>query len=403
MKSDLLSTLSERGFVNQCTDLDGLDALAVNPLSGYIGFDLTADSLHVGSLIQIMALRWMRTLGHDPIVLLGEATTRIGDPTGKTEARPVLSSQDIFRNRVGITKVFDNLLPAATFVSNNDWLNDKLGLFSYLEEFGSVFTVNRMTALDIVRTRLESQQPMSFLEFNYVLFQSIDFLRLFQRRNVRLQLGGSDQWGNIVNGVDLVRRKTGEAVFGLTTPLMTNAAGEKMGKTAGGAIWLDPNKTNPFDFWQFWRNVEDAKVGEFLGLFTELHMDEVRRLAALQGAEINEAKKVLATEVTRLVHGDEAAEQARADAQAVFENGALAVGIPAITISAKVAPIVADLFMEAGLVSSKSEAARLAAQSGLKMDGVPVTDTRVRVSLLPGVDVNLAVGRKRLAVVRVID
>ena len=280
MKSDLIITLSERGFINQATNLEGLDALAdMQKITSYIGFDLTADSLHVGSLIQIMVLRWMTRLGHNPIVLFGEATTRIGDPSGKTTSRPMLTDEQIEHNRIGIKRVIDRLVGGYTHiphVSNAEWFSDNGPSFmGFLSEYGRHFTINRMLTFDSVKSRLDRKDPMTFLEFNYMLMQAIDFLKLHEREDCVLQIGGSDQWGNIINGVELTRRIAKTEVFGLTTPLMTNTAGEKMGKTASGAIWLDPDKTSAFEFFQFWRNVEDAKVGTFLKLFTELHMDEI--------------------------------------------------------------------------------------------------------------------------------
>jgi tyrosyl-tRNA synthetase len=404
--NDVIAILKERGFINQCTDLDNLTRVAEKPLTAYIGFDLTASSLHVGSLIQIMALRWLEKIDHRPLVLLGEATTRIGDPTGKTAARPILSPNEIATNRNGIARVFERLLSSPEFVSNAEWLNDETSLFSYLTEFGSLFTVNRMVSFDTVKSRLDNHQPMSFLEFNYMLFQAIDFLELFGTRDCRLQIGGSDQWGNIVNGVELIRRKHGETAFGLTTPLMTNSAGEKMGKTATGAVWLDPTLTSPFDFWQFWRNIEDTKVGEFLGLFTEIPMDEVTRLASLSGAEINEAKKVLASEVTRIVHGVEAAAQAERDSLSVFEHGQTAASLPVIEVRLNdmETTTIADAFLDCGLVNSKSEADRLARQGGLKIEDISYLDARVPLSTLGfGGEFRLAAGKKRRALLRVRD
>lgn len=401
--SDLLGVLNQRGFINQTTDLSELNHRSRQPMSAYIGFDLTARSLHVGSLIQIMVLRWLAKLGHNPVVLFGEATTRIGDPTGKTTARPILTTEAIEENREGIAKVFDRLVPEAETVSNADWLNNDTSLFEYLTEFGTLFTINRMVAFDTVKSRLQAQQPMSFLEFNYMLFQAIDFLKLFTERGVSLQIGGSDQWGNIINGVEVVRRKTGETVFGLTTPLMTNNAGEKMGKTANGAVWLDPQLTSAFDFWQFWRNVDDAKVGEFLGLFTEMPMDEVERLSRLKGSEVNAAKKILATEVTRLVHGHAAAMKAERDAQSVFAGGGRGDNLPSVTVDASGgARSPAELFIAAGLVSSKGEADRLAKQGGMRIDGRPVEDARLPLSLRSGDELQLAAGKKRLALVRLV-
>jgi tyrosyl-tRNA synthetase len=370
----------------------------------YTGFDLTAPSLHVGSLIQIMVVRWLKKTGHFPYILLGDATTRIGDPTGKTAARPILTEREIETNKRGIQQVLSNLVEQPRFVSNAAWFNDQTPLFQYLAEYGPHFSINRMLTFDSVRSRLEAQDSMSFLEFNYMLFQAIDFLELERRAGVTLQIGGSDQWGNIVNGVELVRRKSGETVFGLTTPLMTTSAGEKMGKTANGAVWLDPARTSSFDFWQFWRNVEDAKVGEFLGLFTELPMDEVRRLSALKGGEINEAKKVLASEVTTMVHGHTAAAQAEADAKSVFQHGERATGLPTFTVSLSGGPVsAAELFLHASLVTSKGEADRLAQQGGMKIDGRTIENARLPLGLMADTMVQLAAGKKRFSLVKIID
>lgn len=391
--------LKERGFVNQTTDEAGIAALfnSNRVITTYTGFDLTAKSLHVGSLIQIMLIRWLEKLGHSPLVLLGEATTRIGDPTGKSSARPILTEHAISENKGGIAQVFGRLLVSPPkFVSNGDWLNDQTGLFDYLTEFGSMFTINRMLGFDSVKNRLAAQEPMSFLEFNYILFQAIDFLRLAETRDVAIQIGGSDQWGNIVNGVELVRRKAGKTVFGLTTPLMTNMAGEKMGKTVNGAVWLDPELTSPFDFWQFWRNVEDGKVQEFLGLFTELSMHEVRRLGGLQGSEINDAKIVLANEVTALVHGHDAA-QAAASAAGALSGGDLPNTAPEFVISENTAKqtTIAELLVMTGIVSSKGDAKRLARQNGIKLDGATITDTQVN-AVANQTSFHLSVGKKKI-------
>lgn len=376
MKSELISVLHQRGFIHQCTNLGDLDELCKTPVSAYIGFDLTADSLHVGSLIQIMVLRWMERLGHSPVVLLGEATTRIGDPTGKSAARPILSSEQISHNCDGIRSVFNRLLPSASFVSNGEWFNDA-SLFEYLSEYGSHFTINRMVNFETVKRRLEEETPMSFLEFNYMLFQAIDFLKLSQR-GISLQIGGSDQWGNIINGVELIRRKDGKEVFGLTTPLMTNSAGDKMGKTANGAVWLDPEKTSPFDFWQFWRNVEDCKVKEFLYLFTELETSDIE-----WSANINELKVLLANEVTTMVHGKEASLAA---CRAAFGDASLLAAVP-------VHGLICDVLIDTKMVKSKGEADRLVQQKGIRIGDEIVTDARVPFPV--GTHI-IFVGKKRL-------
>lgn len=407
MKSELIKTLSERGFINQTTNLEGLDALAAErEITAYIGFDLTANSLHVGSLIQIMVLRHLERFGHSPLILLGDATTRIGDPSGKTSARPMLTQDEIDANRNGIEKVFHRLVKNPTFVSNNVWLNDETSLFDYLQRFGPHFSINRMLSFDSVKSRL-ANGSLSFLEFNYMLMQAIDFFMLHEREDCALQIGGSDQWGNIINGVELVRRKTGHEVFGLTTPLMTNSAGEKMGKTADGAIWLDPDKTSAFEFWQFWRNVEDAKVGEFLRLFTDLHLDEILRLEILGGKELNEAKKILATEVTALVHGRATAEHSALLAAGAQDDIAEDC-MPMHTISSEVFEegiTLAQILLDTGLVGSKGEADRMAANKGVKVNGHVVQDVRVALPrrAFEGSNFLLAVGKKKVVAVRIED
>ena len=413
MKSDLIITLSERGFINQATNLEGLDALAdTQKITSYIGFDLTADSLHVGSLIQIMVLRWMTRLGHNPIVLFGEATTRIGDPSGKTTSRPMLTDEQIEHNRIGIKRVIDRLVGGYTHiphVSNAEWFSDNGPSFmGFLSEYGRHFTINRMLTFDSVKSRLDRKDPMTFLEFNYMLMQAIDFLKLHQREDCVLQIGGSDQWGNIINGVELTRRIAKTEVFGLTTPLMTNTAGEKMGKTANGAIWLDPDKTSAFEFYQFWRNVEDAKVGTFLKLFTELHMDEILRLEMLTGSEINEAKKILALEVTSLVHGRATATHAStvaADGQEASNTGDT-MPVHSIPSAAFVSGItLAQILLDSGLVSSKTEAAKLATNGGVRLNGAMVLDVRQELPRSAFEDNNflLSIGKKKAVAVRIED
>jgi tyrosyl-tRNA synthetase len=408
MKSELILMLQERGFINQATNLEGLDALALEQkITSYIGFDLTADSLHVGSLVQIMLLRHMTKLGHDPLILLGEATTRIGDPSGKSAARPMLTRDQIEHNRLGIEKVFRKFVDNPTFVSNAAWFDDDTTLFGYLHDYGPHFSINRMLTFDSVKSRLRGNSTLSFLEFNYMLMQAIDFFKLSETMDCVLQIGGSDQWGNIINGVELVRRKSSREVFGLTTPLMTNSAGEKMGKTADGAIWLDPDKTSAFEFWQFWRNVEDVKVGEFLRLFTDLDLDEITRLEILGGQELNEAKKILATEVTAMVHG-----RATAAHVALLTTGGNVDPcpdsmpmhiIPSAAFSAGIT--LAQILLDSKLVTSKGEADRMAANDGVKINGHIVNDVREVLPRHAFEDNSflLSVGKKKMIAVKIED
>ena len=405
MKSDLLQTLQARGFIQQATNLEGLDNLcAERKIIGYIGFDLTADSLHVGSLMQIMVLRWMAKFGHRPLVLLGRATTKIGDPSGKSATRPMLDAQSILHNEAGIAAVLTRLLGDDNFVDNESWF-EEMNFFDYLRDYGPHFTINRMLTFDSVKSRLERQDPLTFLEFNYMLMQAIDFLKLYQIMECRLQIGGSDQWGNIVNGVELVRRIEKAEVFGLTTPLMTNTAGEKMGKTANGAIWLDPDKTSAFQFYQFWRNVEDGKVGEFLRLFTEVDLNEIERMEMIGGAEINAAKTLLATEVTALIHGRATAEDAaRLSAGETLGRGGAAMLVHVITAREIEAGInIAQILTTASLVSSKTEATKLTQQGGVKINGRTVVDARAALKLedFDGDSFLLTVGKHRAVVVKV--
>lgn len=376
-QSDFLRILDERGFIFQGTDMAGLDALAcAGPITGYIGFDATADSLHVGSLIQIMMLRWMQKTGHKPVVLMGGGTTRIGDPSGKDEARQLLQDDDIAHNITGIKRAFTPFLHFGTgpqdaiIVNNADWL-DGLAYIPLLRDVGRHFTINRMLSFDSVKLRLEREQPLTFLEFNYMILQAYDFMELSRRHQCRLQLGGSDQWGNIVNGIELGRRVDGVGLYGITSPLLTTASGAKMGKSANGAVWLNADRLSAYEYYQFWRNTEDADVGRFLALYTELPMDEVRRLGALEGAEINEAKKVLAFETTALLHGQEAATQAADTAQKTFGGAGLGDAVPTFSITAaELADGIAlmDLMVRSGLSASKSEARRLIEQGGAKVN-----------------------------------
>ena len=409
-ESEFLRAAEERGYIHQVTDRAALDArLRAGPVAAYIGFDCTADSLHVGHLVSIMMLRLFQRSGHRPVVLIGGGTTKIGDPSGKDEARQLLTEAGIEANKAGIRRSFDNFLrfgegpTDALMLDNAEWL-DALRYIPFLREVGRHFSVNRMLTMDSVRLRLERDQPLSFLEFNYMLLQSYDFLELHRRYGVALQMGGSDQWGNIIMGADLVRRmggaKDGTEAFGLTTPLLTTASGAKMGKTAAGAVWLNPDRLAPYDYWQFWRNTEDGDVARFLGLFTELPMDEVRRLGGLGGAEINEAKKVLATEATALLHGRAAAEAAAETARLAFEQGQAAASLPGIA-HALPAPVI-DLLAAAGLVASKGEARRLVAQNGVRLNDAPVTDPLQAVTAADLRDgaAKLSLGRKRHVLVR---
>lgn len=404
--NDFLQTVRERGFIHQVTDEAALYArMQQGPLPGYIGFDATADSLHVGSLMQIMLLRWMQKCGHKPVVLMGGGTTRIGDPSFRDDARPLLTDEKIEENKAGIRKVFTPFLTFgdgptdAVMLDNAAWL-DELKYIPFLRDFGRHFSVNRMLTLDSVRIRLEREQSLSFLEFNYMLLQSYDFVELRRRHGVGLQMGGSDQWGNIIMGVELNRRADGAEVFGITTPLLTTASGAKMGKTASGAVWLNAERLSPYDYWQFWRNTEDADVARFLALFTELPMDEAKRLAALGGAEINEAKKVLATEATALLHGAEAAAQSAETARRAFEEGQAAESLPSIDAALPAAVI--DLAVQAGFAASKGEARRLIRQNGLRLNDEPIMDEALSVTpadLRDGA-AKLSAGRKRHVLVR---
>ncbi|MGG5807947.1 tyrosine--tRNA ligase [Falsiroseomonas sp. CW058] len=404
--ADFLHQAKTRGFIHQVTDEAALHArLAQGPLPGYIGFDATADSLHVGSLVQIMLLRLLQRTGNRPVVLMGGGTTKVGDPSFRDEARPLLDDARIEANKAGIRKVFDNFLSFgdgptdAIMLDNAEWL-DRLLYIPFLRDIGRHFSVNRMLTMDSVRLRLDREQNLSFLEFNYMLLQAYDFLELSRRHRVALQMGGSDQWGNIVMGTDLCRRIDGSDAFGITTPLLTTASGAKMGKTAAGAVWLNADRVSPYDYWQFWRNTEDADVGRFLGLFTELPMEEVARLAALRGAEVNDAKKVLATEATALLHGRAAAEAAAETARRTFEEGAAAETLPSHATGLPVG--IVEIMVEARLVASKGEARRLIAQGGVRLNDAPVTDAAAQVGpadLRDGA-AKLSLGRKRHLLVR---
>ena len=410
-KSDFLRTLQARGYIHQVTHPAELDAAAVSGVvSGYIGFDATAPSLHVGSLIQIMMLRRLQQAGGRPVVIMGGGTTKVGDPTGKDASRPQLTDETIQSNIASIRTVFEKFLTFgdgptdAIMIDNDEWLS-KYGYIEFLRDYGTHFTVNRMLAFDSVKLRLEREQPMTFLEFNYMLMQSVDFLELNRRQNVTLQMGGSDQWGNIVSGVDLVRRVDQKAAFGLTTPLLTTASGGKMGKTAQGAVWLNAEQLSPYDYWQFWRNAEDADVGKFLRLFTDLPLDEVARLEALPGAEINDAKKALADAATTLLHGAEAAATARAAAESAFEKGQLSADLPTVELPRDevIGAMIAAVLTKAGHSASNGEARRLAQGGGLRLNDEAIADG---ARLIETSDVNadgvfkLAAGKKKIVLVR---
>jgi len=411
VESEFLREATERGFVFQCTDTEALDAaLRDGTVTAYIGFDCTADSLHVGSLVQIMILRLLQRHGHRPLVLMGGGTTRIGDPSGKDETRQLLTDEQIAVNMAGIRRCFDPFLhfgdgPADAIMANNDdWLS-RLGYIPLLRDVGTHFTVNRMLSFDSVRIRLEREQPLTFLEFNYMILQSYDFRELNRRFGVTLQIGGSDQWGNIVSGMELTRRSDGKAVHGLTTPLITTSSGAKMGKSAQGAVWLTGDRLSPYDYWQFWRNTEDEDVGRFLRLFTDLSLPEIARLEHLDGAEINEAKKVLATEATRLAHGAEAAADAAETARLAFEEGEAVDTLPGVDV-ARVeleAGIPAfRLFALAGLAGSNGEARRLIRGGGARINDVPIKDEGQIVTAADLHDnaIKLSAGRKHHRLVR---
>lgn len=411
-RSEYLHTLEERGFLHQLTDAEGLDAALRNQaLVAYIGFDCTAPSLHVGSLLQIMLLRHFQKAGHKPIVLIGGGTTLIGDPSGRDESRKLLTPEDISANTAAIRSIFDGFLefgdgPSdAVMVNNYDWLGD-LDYIGFLRDVGRNFTVNKMLGFESVKRRLEREQPLTFLEFNYMILQAYDFVELYRRLGCTMQMGGSDQWGNIVNGIDLGRRLEAAELFGLTSPLITLADGEKMGKTAAGAVWLNEEALSSYDYWQYWRNVDDRDVGRFLRLFTELDLDEIARLEALEGEEINQAKKVLADEATRLCRGGAAAATAAETARQTFEKGGLDDNLPSITLrrdDLAVGKPLVDLYVEAGLASSKKEARRLIEQGGARIDGAlveAVDQVIVADNFGLGDRLKLSAGRKRHALVK---
>jgi tyrosyl-tRNA synthetase len=405
--SDFLSTLAERGYLHQITDAAALDSAAcAGRITGYIGFDATADSLHVGSLVQIMLMRHLQRSGHRPIVLMGGGTTKIGDPSGRDETRQLLSEEQINANIAGIRRIFERFLrfddtPSGAIMANNDaWLSE-LKYIPLLRDVGRHFTINRMLTMDSVKLRLEREQPLTFLEFNYMILQGYDFVELNRRYGCTLQMGGSDQWGNIVQGVELGRRMRDAQLFGLTSPLIATASGAKMGKTASGAVWLNPERLSPYEYWQFWRNAEDGDVGRFLRMFTELPIAEITRLESLPGAEINQAKEILATEATRLCHGEAAAAEAAATAARAFAGGA-ADGLPTYTLQLETIPII-DVIVALGMAVSKSEARRLIEQGGVKLNDRPVQDAAWRVTSadVPSIGAaRLSVGKKRHGLIR---
>jgi tyrosyl-tRNA synthetase len=406
-KSDFLHVLSERGFIHQVSEPEALDALArSSAITAYIGFDCTAASLHVGSLLPIMLLYWLQQTGHRPIALMGGGTTRVGDPSGKDESRKILTDAAIEDNLKGIRAIFASFLKFtdaggnAIMANNADWLNT-LNYIDFLRDVGRHFSINRMLAFDSVKLRLERQQEMSFLEFNYMILQAYDFVELHRRYGCVLQMGGSDQWGNIVSGIDLGRRLDNAQLFALTAPLITTSSGAKMGKTAAGAVWLNANLVSPYEYWQYWRNTEDADVTRFLKLFTVLPINEIERLSALKGAEINEAKKVLATEATALVHGREAAERAAATARTTFEEGKVAESLPTEEVARTVLEqslSVLDAFVLSHLVTSKGEARRQIRNGGLRVNDVVAADENMMLTsknLTPEGVIKLSLGRKR--------
>ncbi|MDR3374393.1 MAG: tyrosine--tRNA ligase [Ancalomicrobiaceae bacterium] len=410
-KSDFLNVLNERGFIHQISDAEGLDAAAASGrLTAYVGYDATATSLHIGNLISVTMLYWFQQTGHRPIALMGGGTTMVGDPSGKDESRKLLTVETIRSNIQSIKTVFERFLtfgdgPGDAFMVNNaDWLLD-LNYVSFLRDYGRHFSVNRMLSFDSVKLRLDREQPLSFLEFNYMILQAYDFLELNRRHGCVLQMGGSDQWGNIVNGIDLGRRVDEASLYALTTPLLTTASGAKMGKTASGAVWLNADQFSPYDYWQFWRNTEDADVERFLKLFTRLPLSEIARLAALGGAEINEAKKVLATEACAILHGRAAADEAAETARKTFEEGRTSENLPTVEIPA--AELAAGLgvlgaFVKAGLAASNSDVRRQVTAGGVKVNDAAVSDERAKLTpddLVGGV-IKLSLGKKKHVLIR---
>jgi len=412
VKSDVLRELKARGFIHQATDEAGLDKLLrTERVGGYIGFDCTAPSLHVGNLLGIVMLRKLQQAGHRPIVLIGGGTTKVGDPSGKDESRKLLSDAEIAANIAGIESVFAKFLSfgggdtGAVMVNNAEWL-DTLNYIDFLRDYGRHFSVNRMLTYDSVRLRLEREQPLSFVEFNYMVLQAYDFIELYRRLGCRLQMGGSDQWGNIVSGIELGRRADGVELFGLTSPLLITASGAKMGKTASGAVWLNADMLSPYDYWQYWRNSEDADVDRFLKLFTELPLNEIAKLAKLKGAELNEAKKILATEATALVHGRDAADRAAETARTTFEKGEIAQSLPTLEVpraDLEKGLGVLNASILAGFVQSTGEARRQIKGGGIKVNDEPVSNERQLLTpsdLTPDGVIKLSLGKKRHALIR---
>ncbi|WP_310531677.1 tyrosine--tRNA ligase [Novosphingobium sp.] len=401
--SSLLRLLDERGYIHQLTDAHGLDKLANEAVvPGYIGFDATAPSLHVGSLVQIMMLRRLQQTGHKPIVVMGGGTTKVGDPSGKDESRKMLTSEGIQANIASIRTVFERLLKFgdgptdAIMVDNDEWLS-QLGYIELLRTVGPHFTINRMLTFDSVKLRLDREQPLTFLEFNYMILQAYDFRELALRHGCRLQMGGSDQWGNIINGIELTRRMEGKEQFGLTTPLLTTADGAKMGKTAAGAVWLNEEQLSGYDFWQYWRNVDDRDVGKFLRLFTDLPLDEIARLESLEGSEINVAKAVLANEVTALCRGADAAKAAEATASATFAGGGIGQDLPVLDLPAEGMGII-DALVGIGFAASRGEAKRLISGGGARIEGEAVTDENHHI---PGsCELRISSGKKKHGVLK---
>ena len=408
-KSEFLNTLSQRGFIHQCSDFSGLDALAAaGKTVGYVGYDCTAPSLHIGNFLTMMMLHWLQQSGNKPIALMGGGTTMVGDPSGKDESRPIRTVAEIEANKASIKGVFSKVLKFgagpqdAIMVDNSDWLL-KLGYIEMLRDVGRHFSVNRMLTMDSVRLRLEREQEMSFIEFNYMVCQSYDFVELARRFGCNLQMGGSDQWGNIVNGVDLGRRMGTAQLYALTTPLLTSSSGAKMGKTVQGAVWLNGDMFSPWDFWQYWRNVEDGDVGRFLKLFTVLPMDEIAKLEKLGGAEINQAKKILATEATALLHGRQAGEAALETARKTFEQGITADTLPTISLDLKSGIGVLQANVAVGFASSNSEARRAIQGGGFRINGTQISDENLILTLShlnPDGVIKLSLGKKRHVLVK---
>jgi tyrosyl-tRNA synthetase len=410
IKSEFLQILHERGFIHQATDLEALDArMAAGPLTAYIGFDATASSFHVGNLVQIMVLYWLQQTGNQPLVLIGGATTKIGDPSEKDDMRKLLSEEEIRQNIESLVCVFEKFLTfgsgpkEALLLNNAEWI-DPLNYPAFLKDYGTYFTINRMLSFDSVRLRLEREQSLTFLEFNYMIIQAYDFLTLYKKYGCCLQIGGSDQWGNIINGIDLVRKAIHKTVYGLTTPLITTASGTKMGKTVQGAVWLDAQLLSPYHYWQFWRNTADQDVGRFLKLYTTLPMNEINRLEKLQGAEINEAKKILANQATALLHGEEAVHEACLTAQKLFETPDMNLeeaSLPTLLLNQEELAkgvLIIDLFHRLGLTTSKGEARRLIEGGGARLNDTLITDaclTVTRASFNAKTVLKLSAGKKR--------